>query len=279
MGCNLVKNKIICSFFIFGLLAATSAQAGSYKLAVKRYMKGHLETMSESLERLDNGEAVCGIGVQDAWNRTIVNVSDAGAANNLQPGDEIMTVNGEDTVDEPGSFQKLVRKFSSNDQLTLTVMRSGEAIDLKTSCIDGSEKFGLQAEMLRFAAKGKWKKCVATSKNIDALDGRKSLFTATYRNTCIEANRCGWRCKNPTLVDARSLYEVNVTELEAVTLGNVKIGGVKTSVQNGIKWLEEAGYADLATDLQSRFSAADASQSNSVVAISLPSLEALDTGR
>jgi hypothetical protein len=274
-----VKNKIVCSFVIFGLLAATSAQAGSYKLAVKRYMKGHLETMSESLERLDNGEAVCGIGVQDAWNRTVVSISEAGTTNSLQPGDEIMSVNGEDTVDEPGSFQKLVRKFSSNDQLTLTVMRSGEAIDLKTTCIDGSQKFGLQAEMLRFAAKGKWKQCVATSENIDALDGRKSLFTATYRNTCIEANRCGWRCKNPTLVDAKSLYEVNVTELEAVTLANVKIGGVEASVQNGIKWLEEAGYADLATDLQSRFSAADASQSNPVIAISLSSIEALDIGR
>jgi hypothetical protein len=67
--------------------------------------------------------------------------------------------------------------------------------------------------------------------------------------------------------------------LEAVTLGNVKIGSVKTSVSNGIKWLDEAGYAELATDLQSRFSAAEASQSNPVVAISLPSLEALDTGR
>ena len=158
-------------------------------------------------------------------------------------------------------------------------MRSGEAIELNASCIDGTAKFGLQAEMLRFAAKGKWKQCIATSQNIDTLDGRKSLFTATYRNTCIEAKRCGWRCKKPTLVDAKSLYEVNVTELEAVTLGNVRIGGVKTSVQNGIKWLEEAGYADLATDLQSRFSAADATQSNPVAAISLPSLEGLDTGR
>ena len=235
--------------------------------------------MSESLERLDNGEAVCGIGVQDAWNRTVVNISEAGTANGLQPGDEIMSVNDERTEDEPGSFQKLVRKFSADDQLTLTVMRSGETIDLYAKCIDGSEKFGLQAEMLRFAAKGKWKQCVATSHNIDTLDGRKSLFTATYRNTCIEANRCGWRCKNPTLVDAKSLYEVNVTELEAVTLGNVRIGGVKTSVQNGIKWLEDAGYADLATDLQTRFNAADATQSNPVAAISLSSREALDTGR
>jgi hypothetical protein len=75
------------------------------------------------------------------------------------------------------------------------------------------------------------------------------------------------------------LYEVNVTELEAVTLGNVRIGGVKTSVQNGIKWLEEAGYADLAKDLQSRFRAVDATQSNPVATISLPSLEGLDTGR
>ena len=242
-------------------------------------MKGHLETMSESLGRLDNGEAVCGIGVQDAWNRTVVNVSEAGAANGLQAGDEIMSVNDEETEDKAGSFQKLVRQFSADDRLTLNVMRDGEEIDLNASCIDGTEKFSLQAEMLRFAAKGKWKQCVATSQNIDALDGRKSLFTATYRNTCIEANRCGWRCKKPTLVDAKSLYEVNVTELEAVTLGNVKISGVKTSVQNGIKWLEEAGYANLATDLQSRLSAANASQSNPVVAISRPSLEALDTGR
>jgi hypothetical protein len=273
-----VKNKIVCSVLIFGMLAATSAQAGSYKLAVKRYMKGHLETMSESLERLDNGEAVCGIGVQDAWNRTVVRVSEAGAANGLRSGDEIMSVNDEQTENEPGSYEKLVRKFSAEDQLRLTVMRSGAAVELNASCMDGSEKFGLQAEMLRFAAKGKWKQCIATSHNIDTLDGRKSLFTATYRNTCIEANRCGWRCKNPTLVDAKSLYEVNVTELEAVTMGNVDIVGVKTSVQNGIKWLEETGYADLAADLQSRFNAANAMQSNRVVAIALPSLETLDTG-
>ena len=188
-------------------------------------------------------------------------------------------VNDEETEDKPGSFQKLVRKFSADDQLTLNVMRSGEAIDLNASCIDSSEKFGLQIEMLRFAAKGKWKQCVATSQNIDALDGRKSLYSASYSNTCMEANRCGWRCKRPTFVDAKSLYEVNVTELEAVTLANVKIGSVRTSVKNGIKWLDEAGYAELATDLQSRFSAAEALQSNPVVAISLPSLEALDTGR
>jgi len=235
--------------------------------------------MSESLERLDNGEAICGIGVQDAWNRTVVNVSEAGAANGLQPGDEIMSVNGEETEDKAGSFQKLVRKFSADDRLTLNVMRSGKAIDLNANCIDGSEKFGLQVEMLRFAAKGKWKQCVATSQDIDALDGRKSLYTATYRNTCMEANRCGWRCKKPAFVDAKSLYDVNVTELEAVTLGNVKIASVKTSVSNGIKWLEEAGYTDLATKLQSRLSAADASQPNPVVASSLPSLEALDAGK
>ena len=264
-----MKTKIICSFFIVSLLAATSVQAGgSYKLVVKRYMKTRLELLSEELEKLDSGQSICGIGIQDSWNRTVVHVSDIGAANGFQAGDEILTVNGDPVANESGSFEKLVRQYDANGKIAVNVMRSEEAIDLDTACTDDTENFRMQADMLRLAAKGKWKQCIAKSFDIDEKDGRKSLFSANFRNTCTEAKRCGWKCRKPSVEDAKSLYEVNLTELEAVTLANVDIDGVRTSVENGIKWLETSGYENYATDLKSRYEAADSSQSRPVAVVS-----------
>jgi hypothetical protein len=264
-----VKSKIICIFFIVSLLAATSAQAdGSYKLVVKRYMKSRLELLSDDLDKLDSGQSICGIGIQDSWNRTVVHVSDIGAANGLQPGDEIMAVNGDPIADESGSFEQVIRNFGANDKIAVNVMRNDEAIDLDAVCIDDTEGFRMQADMLRLAAKGKWKQCIAKSYDIDEMNGRKSMFSATFRNTCTEAKRCGWRCRKPTVEDAKSLYEVNLTELQAVTLANVDIDGVRTSVQNGIKWLEKTGYENFAADLKSRYKAADSAQSLPAAVIS-----------
>jgi hypothetical protein len=43
---------------------------------------------------------------------------------------------------------------------------------------------------------------------------------------------------------------------------------VRTSVKNGIKWLEKSGYENYAADLKSRYQAADSAKSHPVAAIS-----------
>ena len=265
-----MKNRILLPVLILGLLATTSVQAASYKAAVKKSMQPRLESLSVGAQKLDGGASVCGIGIQDIWNKTIVHLSEAGTSNGLQPGDEILSVNGELTSEEPDSYRSLVQQFEANDKLTVNVLRNEEKFDIEALCLDDSERFKLQVDMIQFAAKGKWQQCIDTSYAIEKFDGKRTLYSVEIRNTCTGAKRCGWKCKRPTSADARSLYEVNLTELEALKLANISVGRVETSVQNGINWLEEAGFLDLAEDLKARLREMNSVATNPVAAVVLP---------
>ena len=77
-------------------------------------------------------------------------------------------------------------------------------------------------------AKGKWQQCIDSSYALESLDGKRTLFSADVRNTCTVAKRCGWKCREQSFADAQSLYEVNLTELVAVTLaGRAKDSGIR----------------------------------------------------
>lgn len=228
---KLLRNRIISSCLILGLLAATSAQAESYRSTVKRSMNERLEPLSAGIKKLDRGESICGIGIQGSWDRTVVHLSDVGTSNGLRSGDEVLAVNGEQSEEKPASYGELIQRFGADDKIIVNILRNEQKIDIEAVCVEDSERFRLQVDMLQYAAKGKWQQCIDSSYALESLDGKRTLFSADVRNTCTEAKRCGWKCRKPAIADATSLYEVNLSEIEAVELANIDIDGTNLVYQ------------------------------------------------
>lgn len=264
---TLLRRWLAYSCLFLGLLVAASAHAESYRPLVKKTMKARLETFPVAVRKLANNDSVCGIGIQSLWNRTIVHLSDVGTASGLRSGDEILTVNGQKISDEPESYRNLIQQYGQNDAVTLSILRNDVEHDIEAICIDDSERIRSHIGMLQLAAKGKWKQCIEKSYDVEKLDGMRTLFSSDVRNTCTEAKRCGWKCRKPAVADARSLYEVNVSELEVVSLANVSIENVRASVLNGINWLEKTGYLRFAADLKSRLQTANSAAAQPVSAL------------
>jgi S1-C subfamily serine protease/lipid-binding SYLF domain-containing protein len=219
--------------------------------------KADLEYYSSTIEKLANGGRSCDVGILSRWDNYITRVSDKGAFNGLNPGDKILSLNGEEIT--PANLFELLSKYDPGDELVLAVRRGSKNVDVRIVCGDATEVRLAKYSMIQAAADSRWQDCIDQSYTADRIRGAQIAFSATYRLNCNEVNRCGYgRCPAPDRTDAEIWYTARVRALEEAAFADDKLTLIRADVLTMISSLEKAGYPRLANDLESQLEAADA---------------------
>ncbi|MBI4524279.1 MAG: serine protease [Deltaproteobacteria bacterium] len=208
----------------------------------QKYVQSHWE----KIRLLDRKGGYCRIGVSFWPDNYIVRTESDASKSGLRRGDRLIRLNG-DAGEEWQKHLPLIAKHRPNEQLTLTLLRSGTEVERKIRCEDGRPFSELWIAALQAASQQRWRQCANFSYELENLS-RFSEFSL-LRHHCSEADRVS-SYQMPTESDARILFDARLQQLEEARYVPDGANKIREEVLEAIYWMERNHFRDLAAALR-----------------------------
>jgi S1-C subfamily serine protease len=236
-------------------------EALSDRASIKASAKVQLEELRPTIDKLRNDGRFCALGIRSTWRGSIVTaVSDEGVANGIQPGDNLVVIEGTEISGRLRSDALI--NHEPGDSIAITIERNGQSISLVATCYDGTNKEQTMVKIIQAAAKGQWQNCIEEADNLDQVNGGPISYTAQIRMSCREAIRCRTsnRCKPATYDTARDIYDFSRLSMRESIIAS-ELDSERSNTLSNISWLEAAGFPRFAAELESELRAAESQSS------------------
>jgi hypothetical protein len=257
-----MENFIRAMVLLAHCVAASQAFAAPPASMSQREALAGLEAYRETLATASNR---CSLGFLAAGSPfTITRVSDWNQNSGMIEADQLLEVNGV-AIRSETDLHEALDKLEFLDPVTLVLSRNDEVLRVHTRCQDGTSVNRAREEALLHASEGRWDECIRATYMEEVYWGGANSQSAALRLWCnrarglSDADVYDLHTPSETLsrLDAHLIYEHAdnlLDELQHVPGG---LDGLRMTLYNTIRLLDDSGYLLLSSELDTKFSALD----------------------
>ncbi len=255
-----MENFLRAMVLLAHCVAASESMAATPVSTSQREALAGLEEYRKSVATTSNRCAPGFLGAGSPF--TITRLSDWNQDSGIFEADQVLEINGLAIAGE-ADLQAALNELEFPDSVTIDLSRNDEVFRVYTRCQDGTSVSHAREEALMRASEGRWDECIRATYMEEVYWGGANSQSAALRLWCHRArspsDESGLSAPTQELsrLDAHFIYEHADYLLDEIQHVPGGLDGLRMTLYNTIRQLDNSGYLLLSRELDAKFAALD----------------------